>query len=238
MRSPGCRTVRLLIDRLTQAVALAKRCEVDRPHLRRPRPLQADQRHRRTRGRRRRAAPHRQRLLGAVRPMDSVARLGGDEFVVLLPALDGEEGALVVARRIAAGLQAPMSPDSDTARSPCPPASGSASRDPRVTDADVDPKLMLRQADTAMYHAKSLGGSQDQSVRPAAHPRGRQADADLWIARIREALEKDRFVLHGQPIIDLATGEAVQHELLIRMRDGPAASFPRWHSFHWRSDRA
>jgi PAS domain S-box-containing protein len=40
-----------------------------------------------------------------------------------------------------------------------------------------------------------------------------------WIPKIREALEEDRFVLHAQPIIDLATGETVQHELLIRMND-------------------
>ncbi|MCW3003262.1 MAG: phosphodiesterase [Conexibacter sp.] len=40
-----------------------------------------------------------------------------------------------------------------------------------------------------------------------------------WIPRIRDALDEDRFLLHAQPIIDLATGEAVQHELLIRMND-------------------
>jgi EAL domain-containing protein (putative c-di-GMP-specific phosphodiesterase class I) len=40
-----------------------------------------------------------------------------------------------------------------------------------------------------------------------------------WIPRIRDALEEDRFVLHAQPIIDLTTGETVQHELLIRMHD-------------------
>jgi PAS domain S-box-containing protein len=40
-----------------------------------------------------------------------------------------------------------------------------------------------------------------------------------WIPKIREALEEDRFVLHAQPIIDLATGETVQHEVLIRMND-------------------
>ena len=46
------------------------------------------------------------------------------------------------------------------------------------------------------------------------------ADRDLWIDRIHEALETDRFVIHAQPIIDLATGAVAQHELLIRLR-GP-----------------
>jgi PAS domain S-box-containing protein len=47
-----------------------------------------------------------------------------------------------------------------------------------------------------------------------------------WIGRIRDALDEDRFILHAQPIIDLATGDTVQHELLIRMidRDGRLVS--------------
>jgi PAS domain S-box-containing protein len=40
-----------------------------------------------------------------------------------------------------------------------------------------------------------------------------------WIDRIRDALRSDRFVLHAQPIIDVTSGETVQHELLIRMLD-------------------
>jgi PAS domain S-box-containing protein len=44
-------------------------------------------------------------------------------------------------------------------------------------------------------------------------------EALTWLARIRQALDEDRFVLHGQPIIDLASGQIVQHELLIRMLD-------------------
>ncbi len=41
----------------------------------------------------------------------------------------------------------------------------------------------------------------------------------LWLGRIRDALDEDRFVLHAQPIVDLMTGQTVQHELLLRMRD-------------------
>jgi PAS domain S-box-containing protein len=40
----------------------------------------------------------------------------------------------------------------------------------------------------------------------------------LWLGRIRDALDEDRLVLHAQPIVDLMTGETVQHELLLRMR--------------------
>ncbi|HTU97756.1 MAG TPA: EAL domain-containing protein [Solirubrobacteraceae bacterium] len=39
----------------------------------------------------------------------------------------------------------------------------------------------------------------------------------LWLGRIRDALDEDRFVLYAQPIVDLMTGQTVQHELLLRM---------------------
>jgi PAS domain S-box-containing protein len=41
----------------------------------------------------------------------------------------------------------------------------------------------------------------------------------VWLGRIRDALDEDRLVLYAQPIVDLVTGETVQHELLLRMRD-------------------
>ncbi len=47
----------------------------------------------------------------------------------------------------------------------------------------------------------------------------RDLEALRWIGRIKDALERDRFVLFAQPIIDLASGAVVQHELLIRMLD-------------------
>jgi PAS domain S-box-containing protein len=47
----------------------------------------------------------------------------------------------------------------------------------------------------------------------------RQLERISWIGRLRAALAEDRFELHAQPIVDLATGATVQHELLIRLRD-------------------
>jgi PAS domain S-box-containing protein len=49
--------------------------------------------------------------------------------------------------------------------------------------------------------------------------RERELGSLAWIPRIRAALRDDRFVLHAQPIVDLVTGETVQHELLVRMQD-------------------
>ena len=46
------------------------------------------------------------------------------------------------------------------------------------------------------------------------------AEHARWMSRIRHALDHDEFILHAQPIVDLHTGATVQHELLIRLRDG------------------
>jgi EAL domain-containing protein (putative c-di-GMP-specific phosphodiesterase class I) len=68
--------------------------------------------------------------------------------------------------------------------------------------------------------------------RDASEARAQQAklernlEALTWIERIREALDSDRFVLYAQPIIELASGATVQHELLIRMHDEDGALVP------------
>jgi diguanylate cyclase (GGDEF)-like protein/PAS domain S-box-containing protein len=157
-----------------------------------------------------------ERLLAAVRPMDSVSRLGGDEFVVLLPALESSDDAAAVARRIAGAIAAPITlshgPVTVTA------SIGISITSPAASDIDLDPDRMLRQADTAMYHAKSLGGSRTEVFDLSRTPTVLQADREMWIDRIRQALDRGRLVLHGQPIVELATGEVVQQELLLRMR--------------------
>ena len=216
----------LIIDRLSQALALASRLGratglifVDLDSSRRSttpavtRPEMPCSR--------RSAA----RLLGAVRPMDSVSRLGGDEFVVLVPALDGADGALNVARRgLPTSIECadPAQPRLRERRSASIGISISAAREHA---ADPEPDRLLRQADTAMYHAKSLGG-RAPSCLMRADPTVLQTDREMWIERIRHALDADRFVLHGQPIVELATGRIVQHELLLRMRDGTGGLIP------------
>jgi diguanylate cyclase (GGDEF)-like protein/PAS domain S-box-containing protein len=157
------------------------------------------------------------RLLSAVRPMDSVSRLGGDEFVVLLPALGSVPDAKEVAARVARIIDAPI----DLEYGPVPVAAsiGVSVCEPAI-GGHLSPDTLLRQADTAMYHAKSLGGSRTEIFDAARTPTVNAADRAVWIARIRRALTEDQFVLHAQPIVELATGTVVQHELLLRMRDG------------------
>ncbi|MHB8659884.1 MAG: putative bifunctional diguanylate cyclase/phosphodiesterase [Solirubrobacteraceae bacterium] len=163
-----------------------------------------------------------ERLLGSVRPMDSVARLGGDEFVVLLPGLEGPEDAVAVAKRIARAFDAPMT----LKHGPVTIGASIGISISRPTDRDFGPDRLLRQADTAMYHAKSLGGSRTELFDAANTPTVLQGDREMWIARIRHALDEDRLVLHGQPIIELATGRIARQELLLRMRDSGGQLFP------------
>ena len=65
----------------------------------------------------------------------------------------------------------------------------------------------------------------------------RDLDKLAWMERIQEALAEDRFVLYEQPIVDLQTGDVVQHELLIRMGGGPAQTPRRNRSPRARSSR-
>jgi diguanylate cyclase (GGDEF)-like protein len=170
-----------------------------------------------------------QRLLSAVRPMDSVSRLGGDEFVVLLPALQSSADAINVADRIQRAVDSPMTLDHGPV--PVTASLGVSICDP-TAPGRTTPDSLLRHADSAMYHAKSLGGSRTELFDEASTPAVEAADRELWISRIRRALDHDRFELHAQPIVDLATGDIVQRELLLRMRDDhgellpPAAFLP------------
>jgi diguanylate cyclase (GGDEF)-like protein len=156
------------------------------------------------------------RLQKAVRPMDSVARFGGDEFVVLLPTLASSDDAVKVAQRIAFDLNLPIKLAHGSV---VVTASIGISVAPDALARDHTPDRLIQQADAAMYHAKSLGGAKTEFFEAGITPTASEADRETWVARINEALDQDRFVLHAQPIIDLATGATVRHELLLRLRD-------------------
>jgi PAS domain S-box-containing protein len=67
----------------------------------------------------------------------------------------------------------------------------------------------------------------DISERLAAEQRMRaEMDALAWVARVRDALDEDRFVLYAQPIVEVQSGSTVQHELLLRMIDVDGSIIP------------
>ncbi len=153
------------------------------------------------------------RVLGhRFRSSDVVARLGGDEFAVLLSAVGVDE-----ARAAAEDLLAEIrnSPATYGGR----PFRISASIGVTAFESDdATAGEVLVNADLAMYAAKTAGRDR-VVVYTAPEARKARAMAKLtWSQRIQDALDRDRFVLHLQPILELATGEIKHGELLLRMK--------------------
>ena len=161
-------------------------------------------------------------LRQTLRPRDVLGRLGGDEFAVLLADTDADQSEAVVQRILTALRNGVLL--SDGGRAVRTTASiGLAVFGP---DTRLSGEQLLVEADIAMYDAKEAGRD-----RMALSGGGDPHQVDLrerhaWLERVRDALENDRFVLHGQPIVDLATGEVRRHELLLRMVGEDGALIP------------
>jgi diguanylate cyclase (GGDEF)-like protein/PAS domain S-box-containing protein len=139
-------------------------------------------------------------LEGRTRGTDLVARLGGDEFAILLPEAT-EQQALKLAADVRAVLdERPGGPIKLSI------GIGLFTPEQKITADDA-----LVAADVAQYEAKEHGGDQARVFS------GRAAGTLTWVERIRAALAEDRFVLYGQPIVDLRSDVVAYHELLIRM---------------------
>ena len=131
------------------------------------------------------------------------ARLGGDEFAVLLPGAGEQE-----ARDLALSLLHAVR--SRETRVPVTASAGISVFDAGPTQ---DPGDALVAADIALYEAKEAGRDRVATFT------GQQGQRLTWVGRIRGAIEAERLVLHSQPIVDLATGQTVGEELLVRMVD-------------------
>jgi diguanylate cyclase (GGDEF)-like protein len=105
-----------------------------------------------------------ERLLMAVRSVDTVARLGGDEFAVLLEDLRTEDEALVVAERAVGLLEAPFDLEGKSANVSA--SIGVAVRDDDSTGTDT----LLAEADAAMYEANRTGKGRVVSTSRKATP--------------------------------------------------------------------
>ena len=148
------------------------------------------------------------RLKQAVRHGDTVARLGGDEFVILLRYVNGREGALQVAEKVRESVAAPYE------------ISGLALRTAASIGLAVYPQdgetveLLMKSADTAMYHAKSTGRDNVQAYSPGME----QAllERIKLVHEMRQALDRHEFQLHYQPQFNARTGQMDGVEALLR----------------------
>lgn len=150
------------------------------------------------------------RIDATVRAGETVARLGGDEFAIVLTSVQNEEALYSLADRLLRTIARPVT----------------------VVDRDVvvhvsigiavarpgdDGETVLRNADVAMYEAKSAGRQCVRLFDPRMHAR-----ALSWIELerdLRRAVERHEFELQFQPIMHLDSGTLRGFEALLRWRD-------------------
>jgi diguanylate cyclase (GGDEF)-like protein len=151
------------------------------------------------------------RLQGALRSTDTLARFGGDEFVVLCEGLHDTCEALALADRLLAACATPVDlggtefvPGASIGIALAPPG------------CDADPEGLLRDADVALYQAKSGGKGRHEVFD--ARMRVRTLERVSLIADLRRAISGGELELAFQPIVGLELGEVVGVEALVRWR--------------------
>ena len=150
------------------------------------------------------------RIRAVLRDSDSVGRLGGDEFLLVLPQVDGPEGAALVAGKLLAALEEAFD---ILGHSLTVNASLGIAFYP---EDGATPHLLVQNADTAMYHAKEQGRSCYRFFTRALNAR---AARSLAIEHgIRRGLRDGEFELWYQPVYALADGSVAGMEALIRWR--------------------
>jgi diguanylate cyclase (GGDEF)-like protein/PAS domain S-box-containing protein len=160
------------------------------------------------------------RLRAQARETDIVARPGGDEFLVLLADLEQpahpetEEAPAAVAEAVAERIQADLArPFVLAGTEAYVSASIGISLFPQHAE---DPESMLGHAESAMSRSRQSGpGGHAMFAQPAADSVRRLS----FVTRLRKAVEEQQWVLHYQPIVDLADGRTIGVEALIRWVD-------------------
>ncbi|HVN55788.1 MAG TPA: EAL domain-containing protein [Anaerolineaceae bacterium] len=148
------------------------------------------------------------RMRAIVREVDMVARMGGDEFVILMEDISSLESAKQVTERLIEKIAEPYEINGQqvflTASVGLVPGDGKYQQ----------PTDLLRDADLAMYEAKARGKACYVVFSPEL--RVQALDRLLLESNLRSALERNEFILHYQPILDLNTNQLTGFEALIR----------------------
>jgi diguanylate cyclase (GGDEF)-like protein/PAS domain S-box-containing protein len=148
------------------------------------------------------------RLLAGVRGSDTVSRQGGDEFVILLSEISHPEDAVTSAKKLLASISAPCFIEGHDLH-----IDGSIGISVYPADGK-DAETLIKNADTAMYHAKESGRNNFQFF--TAEMNLKSVERQSLEGSLRRAIERDEFMLHYQPKVNLITGEITGVEALIR----------------------
>jgi diguanylate cyclase (GGDEF)-like protein/PAS domain S-box-containing protein len=148
------------------------------------------------------------RLTRGVREVDTIARIGGDEFLVLVPDLKQSGDMSNFAQKLLGLMSRPVELDDRTLQVTA--SVGVAS----FPDDGQDAEDLLRSADAAMYRAKDLGGNNFELCTPELTAAALER-LELQNG-LRQALDRDEFLLHYQPLVSLGSGRIVGFEALIR----------------------
>jgi diguanylate cyclase (GGDEF)-like protein/PAS domain S-box-containing protein len=148
------------------------------------------------------------RLRSSLRDADTVARLSGDEFVVIVSERGDQQLTPDIVQRVMHSVAQPVMLGTKEFFVTC--SIGVAVYPSESTSADT----LIEHADIAMYRAKKLGRNNFQFYTPAMN------EESLERVRIesalRNAVERDEFVLYYQPQLDMKTGKVCGMEALIR----------------------
>jgi diguanylate cyclase (GGDEF)-like protein/PAS domain S-box-containing protein len=148
------------------------------------------------------------RITAVVRSSDTVARMGGDEFVILMSGFHGAADVARLAEELLAVVATPLMLEDQE-------VSVSASIGIGLFPGDgMQASDLLRNADTAMYRAKSGGRNRYEFYAPEMNEHA--VERLQTENALRLALERQEFVLHYQPQVDLASGAIIGVEALIR----------------------
>jgi diguanylate cyclase (GGDEF)-like protein/PAS domain S-box-containing protein len=148
------------------------------------------------------------RLVASIRGSDTVSRQGGDEFVILLPEIAYAEDAATSANKILSSLNEPHLIAGRELH-----VGGSIGISVYPGDGE-DADTLIRNADTAMYHAKESGRNNFRFFKPEMNRKA--VERQTLEGSMRHALERHEFALHYQPRVSLGTGQITGVEGLIR----------------------
>ncbi len=158
------------------------------------------------------------RLRRVARSTDTLCRFGGDEFLVLVEEMAGGGEARAIAERILEEMAAPFSLRGTTFVQRA--SVGVAVFDPSAEDVST----LVQSADIALYEAKRQGRGRVVVFTPSMHL---EAVSRFTLAQdLSRALERDEMSMAFQPIIDLANGEVVGYESLMRWRHPERGAVP------------